>query len=355
MLVENQLIEVKWNNNTKAWYESKGYKFTHKFDSFYVRPSDLPDRSAKKVHVICDYCGVEYITSFVVYNDGFKRNGKNACSHCAAIKSRSLDIEKRKKYNYERVKEVCENNGYELLSTIDDCDIVSNKIQYKCPIHGTQTVILDNLIRSHLCYDCGREATAITLKKFVVEVIKIVESKNNNKLINPSEYKDVFTTNLKIECGSCGKVFMQSLSNYQKANLTGKCPDCNGISYGEYLVATYLDKYNVKYKRWHKYDDCKDKRYLPFDFYLSDYNMLIEFDGIQHYEPIWGEDEFKMTKLHDAMKNQYCKWNNIDLLRIPYWDRDNIEQILIDYLHLAPQSKSPKIKYIFNRENCLKL
>ena len=352
MLVKNQLVEVKWNNNTKAWYESKGYKFTYKFDSFYVHPEDLPDRSAKKVRVICDYCGVKYMTSFVVYNDGMKRNGKNACSHCAAIKSRSLDIEKRRRYNYERVKEACENNGYELLSTIDDCDVVSNKIQYKCQMHGVQTVSLDNLIHGHLCYDCGRESASIALKKSVVEVIEIVESKNDNKLINPSEYKDVFTANLKIECGSCGKIFMQSLSNYKKANITGKCQDCNEISYGEYLVATYLDKYNVKYKRWHKYDDCKDKRYLPFDFYLPDYNILIEFDGIQHYEPIWGEDAFKMIKLHDAMKNQYCKWNNINLLRIPYWERDNIEQILVDYLHLTPQSnfKSTKIKYIPNRK-----
>ena len=351
MLVENQLVEVKWNNNTKAWYEDKGYKFTHKFDSFYVRPSDLPDRSAKKVHVICDYCGTEYITSFSVYNDGIRKNGKNACSHCAAIKAKSLDIEKRKIYNYERVQEVCKNNGYELLSTIDDCNLVSNQIQYKCPLHGTQTVLLDSLIHGHLCYDCGREATTIAVKKSIAEVVETVESKNNNKLINPSEYKDMCTANLKIECGSCGKVFLQSLSNYKK-NLTGKCPDCNENSYGEYLIALCLDKYSIAYNRQFKFSDCKDKRKLPFDFYLPDYNLVVEFDGKYHYEPISGEESFKKMLLHDAMKNWYCKWNNIKLLRIPYWERDNIEQILIDYLHLAQQSnyKLVKTKYIQNRK-----
>ena len=67
-------------------------------------------------------------------------------------------------------------------------------------------------------------------------------------------------------------------------------------------------------------------------------------------EPIYGEERFKITKLHDAMKNQYCKWNNINLLRIPYWERDNIEKILIDYLNIDIQSKSTKIKYIPNRK-----
>lgn len=134
--------------------------------------------------------------------------------------------------------------------------------------------------------------------------------------------------------------------------MTGKCPDCNENSYGEYLIALCLDKYSIAYNRQFKFSDCKDKRKLPFDFYLPDYNLVVEFDGKYHYEPISGEESFKKMLLHDAMKNWYCKWNNIKLLRIPYWERDNIEQILIDYLHLAQQSnyKLVKTKYIQNRK-----
>ena len=130
-------------------------------------------------------------------------------------------------------------------------------------------------------------------------------------------------------------------------------PDCNEISYGEYLIASCLDRHRISYNRQHPFHDCCDKRPLPFDFYLPNYNLAIEFDGLQHMKPIYGEDAFKTTKLHDAMKNNYCRWNDIDLLRIPYWERDNIEQILIDYLHLTPQSKNKpiKIKYISNRKS----
>ena len=41
---------------------------------------------------------------------------------------------------------------------------------------------------------------------------------------------------------------------------------------------------------------------------------------------------FKKTKLHDRIKNDYCFDNNIPLLRIPYWDFENIEEILFDKL-----------------------
>lgn len=56
-------------------------------------------------------------------------------------------------------------------------------------------------------------------------------------------------------------------------------------------------------------------------------------------------------KLHDAMKDWYCRWNNIELLRIPYWKSSDIEEILVDYLNLSPRVSvgAIKIKYISNK------
>ena len=71
--------------------------------------------------------------------------------------------------------------------------------------------------------------------------------------------------------------------------------------------------------------------FLSYDFYLKDYNVLIEFQGIQHYEPIsafGGEEQFKIQQEHDSRKRAYAKQNNIKLIEIPYWDFDNIEEIL---------------------------
>lgn len=62
---------------------------------------------------------------------------------------------------------------------------------------------------------------------------------------------------------------------------------------------------------------------LPFDFYIPEQNILIEYDGQHHFEPIkgWGgEEKFKLTQENDQIKNKYCEEKNIKLLRIPYTD-----------------------------------
>lgn len=78
-----------------------------------------------------------------------------------------------------------------------------------------------------------------------------------------------------------------------------------------------------------------DKRPLPFDFYLPNTNTCIEFDGEHHYNaPRYSKNKNKMrdklllVNKHDNIKSQYCDSNNITLIRIPYWNINNIQSIL---------------------------
>ena len=73
---------------------------------------------------------------------------------------------------------------------------------------------------------------------------------------------------------------------------------------------------------------------MPFDFYLPQYNICIEYDGEFHYKMIMEYDEFINQKIRDTIKTVYCKENNIKLIRIPYWEFNNIENILIKELNL---------------------
>jgi len=56
--------------------------------------------------------------------------------------------------------------------------------------------------------------------------------------------------------------------------------------------------------------------------------MLIEYDGEFHFKKFYEDDGFETLQIHDKMKDEYCKNNNIPLLRIPYWDYDKIEEIV---------------------------
>ena len=68
--------------------------------------------------------------------------------------------------------------------------------------------------------------------------------------------------------------------------------------------------------------------------------MCIEYDGMQHYKPVCfggcSYDDallaFEQTKANDEIKNHFCNSNNINLLRIPYYEFNNIEKILKDKL-----------------------
>lgn len=117
------------------------------------------------------------------------------------------------------------------------------------------------------------------------------------------------------------------------------CCDKSRKTYKEEYICSFIEEtYGFSITRQKKFDDCKDKNYLPFDIYLDDYNVLIEYQGEQHYKPIrysgesWeeAEEKFEYTKKHDLIKKEYCTANNIPLLEIPYWEFDDLEYYLFD-------------------------
>ena len=67
------------------------------------------------------------------------------------------------------------------------------------------------------------------------------------------------------------------------------------------------------------FPECKNIKLLPFDFYLPDLNMCIEFDGDQHHKIIQrfgGESGFIYRQNNDKIKTNYCENNNIFLIRL---------------------------------------
>lgn len=425
MLVENQLVEVKWCNPTRKWYESKGYKFTKQNETFYVKVDDLQPTSTCKVKVVCDYCGENVLTGFGNYMKGTKNQTiKYACSKCGSKKQNELYHDKGKYYKI--FCDMCYENGYIPISTEDEYVNAHTNLKFKCQTHGIQKTTYSSLSRGCGCNLCGFDLTAVKNRLSISDVIKAVESKNGNKLINPEEYVNAGTNNLKIKCGMCGKTFLSSLNSinasqgacyncriiktanhlryspelvesiinsvnnnvllnkdeyigcndtnlrikcgccgdvyntslalYTYANVN-RCPKCSRrISKGEQKIINILKKYNISYVYQKTFNDCRDKLPLPFDFYIQEYNLCIEFDGMHHYKPIWGEDRFLTTKLHDAMKDNYCRWNDIDLLRISYLENKNLDIILESKLNIGEWKTNigynikQKIKYIPNRK-----
>lgn len=111
------------------------------------------------------------------------------------------------------------------------------------------------------------------------------------------------------------------------------CPICYyKKSHGEIAIATFLTNYNIDFQKEFIFPDLPNHR---FDFYLPKENIVIEFDGAQHYAPnnFFGEEEgFLKTQIRDQEKNKFCLLKNITLYRIPYFEINNVSQILFEIL-----------------------
>lgn len=138
----------------------------------------------------------------------------------------------------------------------------------------------------------------------------------------------------KCEC-ECGNIVEVSSSDLKSGHTYG-C-GCSK-SKGEQLIGTILKELNFSFESQKSFDTCinpKTNKKLFFDFYLPDFNILIEYDGIQHTKALdktngWNNIENLLsTQERDSIKNEWCKNNNIPLIRISYEDFNKLNS---DYL-----------------------
>ena len=257
----------------------------------------------KKIKCKCKIDGYEWETTphNLLNNHG--------CPKCAGRNKTTEEF-------VDKMKEI--NNDIEILGEYVGSDI---KIKCRCKIDGYEwEIIPSSLLRGTGCPKCGGNASKTT-EEFVDKMKEI-----NNDIEILGEYKTSYTK-IKCRCKLDGYEWEAKPRNL----LSNRgCPKCNA-SKGEKRVAEYLDDRNIEYKQQYKFDDCRSKYKLPFDFYILSKNIAIEYDGRQHYEIIDyfdGLDGFIDTKIRDTIKTIYCKENNLKLIRIPYWNFDNIEEIL---------------------------
>jgi very-short-patch-repair endonuclease len=221
----------------------------------------------------------------------------------------AIGIYGENKFDYGLVEYV--NNTKLIKIKCNKCNNVFNTIPY-------------NFLRGCGCKMCNRKKLSDSRVRSVDEIKKIANNVHNNiydysLLVSVNSRKKV-----KIVCHKHG-VFEQILSIHLRGH---GCPLCN-ISKGEFKIKQWLDDKKIKYIQQFKFHGCKNILPLPFDFYLPDYNICIEYDGKQHFKPIvffGGEEGFNKRLKNDKIKDNYCNSNNVKLVRVRY--NENFENKL---------------------------
>lgn len=273
-----------------------------------------------------DYSLVQYINRDIKVNiicrfhGNFLQNSRDhlrgsGCRKCASLK---LSDNFLQDYNFIEKSKIIHGDKY------DYSDVVylgaRKKVNIICNQHGLFTQKVNNHLTGQGCPVCAniiRGNHRRKNKEFI----------ERSKLIHGDLYrydKVNYVTNkdfVDIDCKLHG-IFKQSPNNHLSGN---GCPRCKN-SYGEREISNYLESNSIKYLREFKFKQCFYKDKLPFDFYLPEYNLCIEFNGIQHYEPVdffGGVISYENQLIRDSIKNKYCLDNKINLLIIKY--DENIE------------------------------
>lgn len=244
---------------------------------------------------------------------------------------------------YQMANTKCDELGYKLLSSFGEITQYKDYVKYECPIHGVHEMRLGNMLSGRCCPECSRPKSMKIMEqlnskhnppKNKLSIDEVIHRINecDGEVLNPEEYINQYEKNLYIICPRCKKPFTTSLALFTQHG--GQvCQKCyRKESTGERKIRKYLEHNCIPFTPEKWFADCRDKKPLPFDFYLYNDNTIIEFDGKQHFcsSPNFFHHSFnfEITKKHDEIKNKYCEDNNIKLIRIPYWQIDKIDSIL---------------------------
>lgn len=264
---------------------------------------------------------------------------KNSCAECAG----------NKKYTFDDAKNILKEKSFTLISDeyINNC----SKLDMLCKNNHEMSTSLSNIMVGYGCI------TYAGLKKYTIEEVRESFEKEGYTLLS-TEYVNA-SCHLDFIC-SKGHVHKIAYTHFLSGQGCGICKE----SRGERAITKILadDEKIASFVREKRFNDCRNKLPLPFDFYVTLKNgkkFLIEFDGEQHFVPspkINGsfitnpQQNLEKIQNNDIIKTNYCNSNKISLLRISYNDIGNANKFLEDFIKKVNSDKQHLIQFSDSRK-----
>ncbi len=260
--------------------------------------------SQTKVCIICP----EHGEFWQKPNFHLQGGGCKYCSHQSYSLTTEQFIEKARKIHGDRY-------DYSKVNYINNKTVIT----IICPTHGEFYMRPDNHLHNHGCPCCKNEKTHIRCNKgkeqFIKDAMKVHGDRYDYSKV---KYIDN-NTPVCIICSKHGEFWQTPIAHInQRCN----CQQCSETNLEEDIFI-FLKNENINFEyRKKDFKWLKNKRNLEIDFYLPDYNVAIECQGIQHFQPIdffGGEKAFSSQVKNDLLKKKLCEENGVNLF---YYGKD---------------------------------
>ena len=286
-----------------------------------------------QVHIdVYDYSLVNYINNKTKVKIVCKSHGEfeqkpsshlngQGCPKCGKLKS--ANSQKLPVEEFIKIASNKHNNLYDY--SFVSYNNLDNNIKILCQKHGSFTQRASRHLNDSICSKCNHLNSSNNQKDSKEAFVEKSKKVHGNLF----DYSNVLyinnKTKVEIICQKHGSWWQTPVNHIMNKQ---KCPWCNE-SKGETLIKQFLINNNIKFEREKTFTDCINIHKLPFDFYLPELNICIEYNGIQHYKPVeyfGGINAIKSQQKRDKIKIKFCVKNNITLLIISY--KDNIDKIM---------------------------
>jgi very-short-patch-repair endonuclease len=133
-------------------------------------------------------------------------------------------------------------------------------------------------------------------------------------------------------------------------NQDQRCPRCAELAKESRYVKfmrKFFTVHGIDFQTQKTFEKCRGKRALPFDFFLPEYNLLIEYDGVQHRRA-WNNDSNKLneTKRNDGIKNEFAKNSEYSLMRLSC-KLETLAEVMNDFFNLRDSTTIERYKIFY--------
>ena len=314
----SNIIKTNLNNHKRGYCKYCSGKHKRNLEEWQIESNKIhnnqfvileePKNGKIKVEIKHKKCG--YVFHQTMNNHINHRNGCPKCSSKIPIIKMSLK-------NLQEISDEIHGKGeYKILQKPK---YIRNKVNI---LHKKCGNISNQMLSNHLSRKNSRGCVYCygNLPKTLSELQEIsdqIHGKDEYKILQkPSNYYDY----VKVKHNICGTINKTNM----KLHITEKCKCtlCSESS-GEKTIRRYLMENKLNFETQKKFEGCMNKRKLPFDFFLPDLNICIEYDGIQLFKPIeifGGIESYLKLLKRDQIKNEFCLKKDIKLIRISYLD-----------------------------------